>query len=110
MSENEGDLLFVAKVGEPVPGEHAFTSEREVVAERSEGFEDGVRRSRDGETSDDLALGVEDAEGERSGVEIDAAVESVLSGVEAHGVLRRAEWGPDPGSWSEGASFLKVPR
>ena len=44
------------------------------------------------------------------GVKIDAAVESMWLVVEAHGKLPRSRWGPDPASWLEGASFLKIPR
>src|SRR6516162_7887179 len=45
------------------------------------------------------------------GVQIDAAVESMLLVVEAHAWSPLA-WvrEPDPASWLEGASFLKIPR
>ena len=59
---------------------------------------------------DDLAAVIEDAEVPGPGMQIDAAVESVLLVVEAQGVLRRSGWGPEPASWLEGASFLKIPR
>jgi hypothetical protein len=84
VSENEGDMVLVAEIGEPVPGEHALAGEGEVVAERGEGVEDSLGAGGDGESGDDQSLGVEDAEGEGSGVEIDAAVKSVLVGVESH--------------------------
>jgi len=63
-------------------------SQYHVLAVGGEGVEDGLGRSGDGEAGDDLSLGVEDAEGEGPGVEIDAAVESVLSVVEPHHGLR----------------------
>ena len=59
---------------------------------------------------DDLAAVIEDAEVPGPGMQIDAAVESVLLVVEAQGVLRRSGWGPEPAAWWEGASFLKIPR
>jgi hypothetical protein len=53
---------------------------------------------------------LEDAEVHGSGVEIDAAVESVLLVGEARGRPRRNRWGPEPALWLERAPFLKTPR
>jgi hypothetical protein len=72
--------------------------------------EESLLVGRDLGLTDDAAGLVEDADGEEPGVQIDAAVESVLAGVEAHGELPRYRWGPEPASWLEGASFLKIPR
>jgi hypothetical protein len=88
VSEDEGDTLLLAEVSEPVPGEHAPTGDGESIAEGSDGLEEGVRVSGVSLLSDDGSLVVEDAKGQGSGVEIDAAVESVLLVVESHHGLR----------------------
>src|SRR5262249_17046276 len=73
---------------EPVPSEHALTGDSESVTEGLDGLEEGVGRGGDGVVEDGGAVGVEDAEGEGPGVEVDAAVESVLLVVEPHHGLR----------------------
>src|SRR5262249_48155460 len=93
VSKDEGDLLLLAEVGEPVPGEHAFTGNDEPVAEGANGLEEGGGAGGDGVVEDDGAGGVEDAERKGSRVEIDAAVESVLLVVKSHHGLRvRRDW------------------
>ena len=79
---------MLAEVGEPVPGEHALTGDGESVAEGGDGLEKGVGAGGDSLLPDDGSFGVEDAEGQGSGVEIDAAIESVLLVVESHHGLR----------------------
>jgi hypothetical protein len=77
-------LLPRAEIREPVPGEHALTGDGKPVAERGDGLEEGVGAGGDGLLKDDGAGGVEDAQGQRSGVQIDAARESVQLVVESH--------------------------
>src|SRR5262245_2381235 len=81
-------LLPGAAVGEPVPGEHALAGDGQSVAEGCDGVEEGVGGCGDGGAVGDDAVVVEEAQRQGSGVEIDAAVESVLSGVESHQGLR----------------------
>jgi hypothetical protein len=38
VSENESDLLVVAEVGQPVPGEQALDGDDEIVAEGGDGL------------------------------------------------------------------------
>jgi hypothetical protein len=110
VAEHEGDVLLGAEVGEPVPAEQALDGDDQSVAERGDGVEEGVGVGAEVLVVDDLAGAVEDAQVHGPGVQIDAAVKSMLLGVEAHGVLPRYRWGPEPASWLEGASFLKIPR
>src|SRR5262249_7991104 len=110
MSEDEGDLLLVAEVGEPVPGEQALDGDDEVVAEGGDGLQEAVGMGGQVLVEDDLSGGVKDAQVHGPGMQIDAAVESVLLIVEAHGLLPRYRWGPEPASWLEGTPFLKIPR
>jgi hypothetical protein len=79
---------LLTEVSEPVPGEHALTSDGESVAERSDSLEEGAGVGGDGFLLDDGSFGVEDAEGQGSDMEIDAAVESVLLVGESHHGLR----------------------
>jgi hypothetical protein len=70
-----------------------------------------TRPSRNGAmvSRDDLAVVVEDADVHGPGVQVHAAVESMLTGVEAHGNLR-VGWGPEPASWWGAPDSLKIPR
>jgi hypothetical protein len=52
---------------------------------------------------------VEDAQVQRPGMQVDAAVELVRSRVDSHRGFLGAG-GPEPVSWLEGASLLKIPR
>jgi hypothetical protein len=88
VAEDEGDFFLLTEVGQPVAGEQALTSDGESVAERSDGLEEGVGAGGDGILLDAGSFVVEDAEGEGPGMEIDAAVESVLLVVESHHGLR----------------------
>ena len=88
MAEDEGDGLAGAQVGQPVPGEQALAADDEAVAEGGQRRQQlvGLRRHRP--LADDGAAAVEDAQRQGSGVQVDAAVESVRVGVEAHHGLR----------------------
>jgi hypothetical protein len=66
----------------------ALAGDSEAVAERRDGLEERVGAGGDGPGEGGLAGGIEDAQGEGPGVEIDAAVESVLLIVEPHHGLR----------------------
>lgn len=110
VAEDEGDLLPVAEIGEPVPTKQALDGDDESVAEGGDGFEEGVGVGGEVFVVDDLAVAVDDAQIHGPGVQIDAAVELMRLGVETHGILPRSRWGPEPASWLEGASFLKIPR
>src|SRR5262249_31112480 len=110
VAQHEGDALLVAAVGEPVPGEHALAGDDQAVAEGCDGAEEGVGAGGDALVEGGAAVAVEDAEGEGPGVEGDAGVESVRSVVEAHVMVSLGWAGPEPASWLEGTSFLKMPR
>jgi hypothetical protein len=87
VAEHEVDVLFVAEVGEPVPGEHALDADDESVTKRSHGTQKSVGPAGEVLVEDDVAIVVENTDVHRPGVQIDATVESVLLGVEAHGKL-----------------------
>jgi hypothetical protein len=78
------DLIRLAQVGEPVPGEHALAGDDQAFAERRYGLEDCLRSGGAGLFADDVAASVENAQRNGSGMEIDAAVGSVGLVVIAH--------------------------
>src|SRR5262249_11755261 len=88
VSEDKRDLLFLAEVGEPVPGEQALAGDDETFAEGGDGAEEGVGAGGDGLLQDGGAGGIEDADGEGPGVEVNAPIESMLLVVESHHGLR----------------------
>ena len=78
VAEGEGDLLGLAQVGQPVPGEQALAPDDEVLAIRLDRVEELVGVGRQVFFEDGLALPVEDVREHGSGVQIDAAIEFVL--------------------------------
>src|SRR4051812_15999265 len=42
VAEHDGDLLLLAEVGQPVPGEHALGADDEAIAEGSDGAQEAV--------------------------------------------------------------------
>jgi hypothetical protein len=88
VAEHEGDPFLVAEVGEPVPGEHALAGDGQAGAEGRHGFKDGLRGGGDGVVEDDGTLGIEDADRQGPGMEVDAAGKLVGLGVEPHHGLR----------------------
>jgi hypothetical protein len=96
MAEDKGNLLLGAEISEPVPAEQALDGDDESVAEGGDGLEEGVGVGGEVHVVDDLAGAVEEAQVHGPGVPIDAAVESMLLGVEAHGILPRYRWGHEP--------------
>src|SRR5262245_20268972 len=79
---------LLAEVGQPVPGEQALAGDGEPVAEGGDGGVEGLGPGGDGAGQGGLAVGVQDVQGQRPGVQVDAAVESVLLVVEPHHGLR----------------------
>ena len=96
VAQDEGDVLGDAQVGEPVPGVGALGANHQAVAEGGDGAAEGVGVAGQVLVLDDGAGLVEDAQVHGPGVQIDAAVESVLRGVEPHRGLRvrgTVRWG-----------------
>ena len=77
-------LLETAEIGEPVPGEDALDGDDDVLAVRRDRFEEGPRVRGHVAMKQGLSTLVQDADVHRSGVEIDAAVVSMLLVVEVH--------------------------
>src|SRR5262249_56215850 len=78
VAQHEGELLLGAEVGEPVPGVHALDADHDIGPEGGDGFEESLGPSGDVLVQDDGAGRVEGAQVQGPGVQVDAAVQSVL--------------------------------
>ena len=102
VAEDEGDLLLVAQVGEPVPGEHALAGDDDVGAEGRQHVEQQLLLGGHLLLQDDVAGLVEDADGQQPCVQIDAAVELVWLVVEAQFMVSLGWAGLEPAhGWDE---------
>ena len=84
VSENELDAFASAQVGQPVPGEHALDGDDEIVAERHDGLQEGLRSALDVPVEQDLAVLIEDTEVHGLRMQVDSAVVLVVLSVESH--------------------------
>jgi len=84
VTEDEVDVFELAEISKPVPGEHALDGDDDVVTERFDGFEKGLGLGVDVAVEQDVAVLVEDTEIHGSGMQVDAAVEFMLLGIESH--------------------------
>ena len=74
MTEDKFDAFLAAEIGKPVPGEHAFHADHQVVAERRYRPEKGFRRAGDVAMQKHIALRIQNAEKHLSGMKVDSAV------------------------------------
>ncbi len=84
MAQDKGNVLVVAEIGEPVPGEHAFRTDDNVFPERLNELEKACWPGSDIPVQLDVALSIQDADIHPVGVQVDSAVKFVLVGVESH--------------------------
>jgi hypothetical protein len=84
VAENEGDVFLGTEIGDPVPGEHAFDSDHDVLTEGSNGTEKSFRVCVDVLMNPDIATGIEDADKHILGMQVDSTIKLVLFGVEIH--------------------------
>lgn len=85
VAQHEGDLVFGAQIGQPVPGEHALDADDDPPpAIGRQGVEKVVPPCRQIAMDEHLASLVEDADVHGLGVQIDPAVEWMLLLIEPH--------------------------
>ena len=84
MAEDERDAFISAQVGQPVPGEHTFDGDDDIVSIGGNGFEKGLRVRLHVTVKQRLTGLVEDADVHRTGMQVDAAVKWVLRVVKSH--------------------------
>ena len=80
VSEDEGDVVIAAGVSEPVPAVDALARHEQAIAERLDGFEEGFGCGGEVAAEAGVAVAVEDDEEQGPGVQIDAGIESGVSG------------------------------
>jgi hypothetical protein len=82
--QNEWDFVLVAKIGNPVPGKHAFNADDDIFKV----WEDGIKQQRRVGikvlVQFGLSLGIDDADIHFSCMQIDAAVKFVTLIVKSH--------------------------
>ena len=82
--ENEGDVLLDTEISDPVPGEHAFDCDHDVLTEGSDDAEKSFRVCMDILVNPDSASGVDNADKHSLGMQVDATIKLVLFSVEIH--------------------------
>jgi hypothetical protein len=86
MAENEGNVLLDTEISDPVPGEHAFDSNHDVLTEGSNGMEKSFLVCVDVLMNPDIASGIDNADKHVFGMQIDSTIKLVLLGVKSHRV------------------------
>src|SRR2546426_9031243 len=85
MTENKGDALARAEIGEPVPGENAFNGDDDLISKRSDRFQKRIWIRLHIAMKNNRAGLVQDAEVHGSSVQINSAVMRMLLRIEFHG-------------------------
>src|SRR6476660_4002709 len=95
--QDKSNVVLGTQVRQPVPGKHALDGNDQPVAIRSDRIKKDLGIGRIIAMQERLTARVENAQIHRSGVQIDAAVESVLLLVEAHVMVSlRWAWASEP--------------
>jgi hypothetical protein len=84
LAQDESKLLLRAEIRDPGATQHTLQADDSVVAARSDGAQEGFGAGRQVAVEDNATGLVQDAAMHAPGVQVDAAVESVLSRVESH--------------------------
>jgi hypothetical protein len=81
---DKGDHLLLAEIGDPLPGKPALHADHQVFAAGCDERQQVLGSSLDVLVYQDSTVVVQDADVERAGMQIDAAVMHVRLGVESH--------------------------
>jgi hypothetical protein len=84
VAEHEGDVMRHAQVGHPVPSKHALDADHQAVAKRLQRPQQRLGPGRQVSVENDVAGVVDHAHMHGPGVQVDAAVESMLTLVKPH--------------------------
>jgi hypothetical protein len=87
MAEDKRNTVFSSKVSKPVPGEHTFGSDDELIAIGGDGLEKCLRGGFQVTVQQRLTGLVKDTNVHGAGMQIDAAVKLVWCGVDAPEIL-----------------------
>ena len=83
MSKDKRQAFARAEVGQPVPGEETFDTDDHVLAVGGDGLEKWFWPGGHIAVHENLAIPVQDAEGHRASVQVDATIKLVLLGVKS---------------------------
>lgn len=84
MAQDEGDAMLGTEIGDPIPGEHAFHGNDNVLSERLDDLEEDFAIGFDISVQEDLSGFIEDAQVHFFGMKVDSAIKFVLFGVKSH--------------------------
>jgi hypothetical protein len=83
VAQDEGNALWSAEVGEPIPGEEAFDANDEVLPVGGNGLEKWLRCCLHIPVQKDLSAAVEDTDVHGPSVQVDATVKLVRRRIES---------------------------
>jgi hypothetical protein len=86
VAQDKGDLMFGAKISDPVPGEHALGANSQIFKKGKDYIEQQFRIGLDIFVDPGFALLVDDAHVHFPCMQIDAAIEFVSLIVKSHGL------------------------
>jgi hypothetical protein len=84
VAEDKGNLFFPAKVSNPIPGEHTFNANDQVIQVGFNHLHECLGVGFDVLVDQDIPLLIQYADIEAAGMQIDSAVMFVCLGVEFH--------------------------
>jgi hypothetical protein len=82
--QHEAEVLLLTQIGQPVPAEDGFHTDDHALPVGSDHFEKRLRVAGDTAINYHVAFVIQDAHVHGPRVQIDAAVEWMVDGVEAH--------------------------
>ena len=86
VAQDEEDFFSSAEIREPIPGEHAFNRDYDILPVRSNELQESIGIRRQVAMYENVAFAVQDADIHRSCVKVNSAVILVLLSVESHKV------------------------
>jgi len=86
VTEDKGDTMLFTEIGDPVPGEHAFHRDHNILPEGFYDLEEDFAIGFDVSVQSDLPCFIEDAEIHFFGMKVDSAIKFVLFSVKSHGL------------------------
>ena len=84
MAQDEGDAMLCAEISDPVPGEHTFHGDDNVLSERLDELEEDFSIGFNVSVQPDLPGFIQDAEIHFFCMKVDSTIKFVLFGVKSH--------------------------
>jgi hypothetical protein len=84
MAQDKGNIFILTQISQPVPGEHTFSADNNILPVLPDGPEKGFRIGPDVSVQDSFTLPVEDAQIHFVGVQVDSTIKIMLFSVKSH--------------------------